>query len=53
MNGDAFATYVTPVLLPELLPGAFVIMDNLLNHKAPAGRAATEAAAAELTFLPP
>ena len=42
MNGDAFATYVTRVLVPELLPGDIVIMDNLSSHKAPAVRAAIE-----------
>ena len=53
MNGDAFTTYVTRVLVPELAPGDVVIMDNLSSHKAPAVRAAIEAAGAELMFLPP
>lgn len=53
MNGDAFTTYVTRVLVPELSPGNVVIMDNLSSHKAPAVRAAIEAAGAGLMFLPP
>ncbi len=53
MNGDAFTTYVTRVLVPELLPGNVVIMDNLSSHKAPAVRAAIEAAGAQLLLLPP
>ena len=53
MNGDAFTTYVTRVLAPELARGDVVIMDNLSSHKAPAVRAAIEAAGAELMFLPP
>ena len=53
MNGDAFTTYVTRVLVPELSPGNVVIMDNLSSHKAPAVRAAIEAAGARLLFLPP
>jgi transposase len=53
MNGEAFTTYVTRVLVPELSPGNVVIMDNLSSHKAPAVRAAIEAAGARLMFLPP
>jgi transposase len=53
MNGDAFTTYVARVLVPELSPGNVVIMDNLSSHKAPAVRAAIEAAGARLLFLPP
>ena len=39
MNADAFLTYVTRVLVPELGRGDVVIMDNLSSHKAPAVRA--------------
>lgn len=53
MNGDAFTTYVTRVLVPALSPGNVVIMDNLSSHKAPAVRTAIEAAGARLLFLPP
>jgi len=53
MNGDAFTTYVTRVLVPELGRGDVVVMDNLSSHKAPAVRAAIESAGATLLFLPP
>ena len=53
INRDAFTAYVKQVLVPELKPGAFVIMDNLSSHKAPAVQEAIEAAGAELRFLPP
>lgn len=53
MNGDAFTTYVTRVLVLELSPGNVVIMDSLSSHKAPGMRTAIEAAGARLLFLPP
>ena len=53
MNGDAFTTYVTRVMAPELSRGDVVIMDNLSSHKAPAVCAAIQAAGARLLFLPP
>jgi transposase len=53
MNGTAFLAYVGQVLVPTLLPGEIVVMDNLPAHKPPAVRAAIERAGAELRFLPP
>jgi transposase len=53
MNGDAFATYVAGVLVPELTRGDVVVMDNLSSHKLPAVRTAIEAVGARLLFLPP
>ena len=53
MHGAAFLAYVEQVLAPTLKPGEIVIMDNLPAHKPAAGRAAIEAADAELRFLPP
>ena len=44
---------MTYVLAPELSPSDVVIMDNLSSHKAPAVRAAIEAAGPALVFLPP
>ena len=41
------------VLVPELRPSDIVVMDNLSSHKGPKVRALTEAAGAELLFLPP
>lgn len=32
MDGPAFAAYVEKVLVPELVPGTVVILDNLATH---------------------
>ncbi len=44
IHRDAFRVCVDRVLMPELAPGDIVVMDNLGSHKAPAVRAAIEAA---------
>ena len=53
MHGAAFLAYVEQVLMPTLIPGDIVIMDNLPAHKSAAVRHAIEDAGAELRFLPP
>jgi transposase len=53
INREAFETYVEKVLVPELPPGAIVVMDNLSSHKGPRVRDLIEAAGAELRYLPP
>jgi len=53
INRVAFQTYVEQVLVPELMPGDIVVMDNLGSHKGAVVRAAIEAAGARLLFLPP
>jgi transposase len=53
INRDAFETYVEKVLIPELSPGAIVIMDNLSSHKGQRVRQMIEAAGASLLYLPP
>lgn len=53
INGIAFQAYVDQVLIPDLRPGDIVVMDNLSSHKRPGIRAAIEAAAASLLYLPP
>ena len=53
INGEAFETYVAKVLVPELRPGAVVVMDNLGSHKSVRVRELIEAAGARLLFLPP
>ena len=53
INRSAFETYVARVLIPELTPGAVVIMDNLSSHKGPRLRELIEAAGASLLYLPP
>jgi len=53
MHGVAFLAYVEQVLVPILMSGDIVIMDNLPAHKPAAIRKAIENAGAELRFLPP
>ena len=53
INRDAFEVYVEKVLIPELRPGAIVVMDNLSSHKGPKVRQMIEAAGARLLYLPP
>ena len=52
IDGDSFRAYVHQVLVPTLLPGDIVIMDNLACHRSPAIRRAIEEAGADLWFLP-
>jgi transposase len=52
INGQAFRLYVEKVLVPTLLPGDIVIMDNLGSHKSDAVRRAIRQAGARLFFLP-
>ena len=53
MNGAAFLAYVEQVLVPTLVPGDLVIMDNLPAHKVTGVKEAIEAAGATRVFLPP
>lgn len=48
-----FRAYVTQVLVPTLVPGDVVVMDNLGAHKVKGVREAIEAAGATLLYLPP
>jgi transposase len=52
MHGTAFLAYIEQVLVPTLLPGDIVVMDNLPAHKPTTVRKAIENAGAELRFLP-
>ncbi|MDZ4877539.1 MAG: IS630 family transposase ISMae26 [Chroococcidiopsis cubana SAG 39.79] len=52
-NKEAFLTYVTQVLVPELWAGACVVMDNLPAHKAIKVRVAIESVGAKVKFLSP
>ena len=52
MNSDAFAAYVTQVLVPCLRPGQLVILDNLSVHKRADIRQQIEAVGCQLIFLP-
>ena len=53
INRAAFEAYVEKVLVPELRPGAVVILDNLSSHTGARVRALIEAAGASLLDLPP
>lgn len=53
MDGVAFEAYVEHVLVPELSPGAIVVMDNLSAHKSPAIEQLLLRAGVELRYLPP
>jgi len=53
MNGPAFAAYVEKVLVPELVPGTVVILDNLATHRNAEAAQAMHAAGCWFLFLPP
>ena len=53
IDGDSFKAYIEKVLVPTLVPGDIVIMDNLGSHKGTAVRQAIRAVGARLLFLPP
>lgn len=53
INGEAFQAYVDQMLIPDLVPGDVVVMDNLGSHKLPGVRGAIEKAGAKLLYLPP
>ena len=53
INGRSFTAYVEQVLVPTLVPGDIVILDNLGSHKGQPVREAIRRAGAKLFFLPP
>ena len=53
MDGALFETYLREALVPTLLPGDVVVMDNLASHKHPRVREMIESASATLLYLPP
>jgi transposase len=52
INREAFDAFVEQSLLPTLVPGQIVMLDNLAVHKSPRARALIEGAGCELRFLP-
>lgn len=50
---NAFYTYVTQVLVPQLWTGACVVMDNFSSHKVAGIKEAIEAVGAKLVYLSP
>jgi len=53
MNSAIFKAYLEQCLIPTLMPGDTVVMDNLSSHKSDDVRDMIEAAGASLLFLPP
>ena len=53
INGETFLAYVQQILVPTLVPGDIVIMDNLGSHKGRAVREAIRSAGAHRLLLPP
>lgn len=51
-DNDVFLAYVRKVLLPSLLPGDVVVLDNLRSHKTAAVAEAIRSAGAEALYLP-
>lgn len=52
INGRSFLAYVEQILVPTLVPGDIVVMDNLSSHKRVAVREKIEAVGATMRFLP-
>lgn len=52
-DGEIFRRFITDCLVPTLLPGDRVVMDNLQAHKSAGVRESIEAAGATLLYLPP
>ena len=53
MNSAIFKAYLEQCLVPTLLPGDIVVMDNLSSHKSDDVRDIIEAAGASVLYLPP
>ncbi|NTJ62916.1 hypothetical protein G6M50_15305 [Agrobacterium rhizogenes] len=49
----AFRAYVEQILVPTLISGDIIMMDNLRAHKAEGVRQAIEVASCQLLYLPP
>jgi transposase len=53
MTGDLFEAYVERVLVPALVAGDVVVLDNLSSHKRARVRELIEGAGCAVLFLPP
>lgn len=53
VNTDVFLFYIQEILIPQLWPGAIMVMDNLPVHHASAVQEAIAAVGAKVVFLPP
>ncbi|NEQ97191.1 MAG: hypothetical protein F6K30_10770 [Cyanothece sp. SIO2G6] len=52
-NGDLFGWYIEDILVPNLWPGAVVVMDHLSAHKVAGVAEAIESVGARLVYLSP
>lgn len=52
-DGSIFLTFIQQSLVPTLVPGDVVVMDNLSAHKVAGVKEAIEKAGARLLYLPP
>ena len=52
LDGDAFVAYLVAFLVPTLVPGGIVVMDNLSVHKDKRVRPLIEGAGGTLVYLP-
>lgn len=50
---DLFNTWLKQVLIPNLIPGQVLILDNASFHKSIESRKLVEAAGCKILFLPP
>ena len=53
MNSDVFEVYISKLLVPQLWPGAVVVMDNLPAHKVEAIAPLIEAVGAKVIYMSP
>ncbi len=53
LDGDAFVAYLAAFLIPTLVPGQMVVLDNLSVHKDKRVRPLIEEAGCTLVYLPP
>ena len=53
LNGDIFKEYIVQCLIPTLLKGDIVVMDNLSSHKVTGVVEAISACGASVEYLPP
>lgn len=52
LERESFDAYVEQLLLPTLVPGQIVVLDNLAVHKSARARALIEGAGCQVRFLP-
>jgi transposase len=53
INGESFAGFCEWLLVPELVPGDLVVLDNLSSHKSVRAIEAIERVGARAVYLPP